>query len=252
MKRKFILLFLGILLFGILSFFLFFSDNFLKLLFNQKIWVHRVNSIEKLDELKADYYGVELDVVFVDSLKKFDINHPPEKSIQLFLEEYLSSVSQNKTLHFWLDFKNLEAKNQEQAIKNLNFICDSLSLLRNNFIVESSNVSMLNEFLKEGYQISYYLHWPGLYSLNKNEFKQKLNSINEELKIYKYKNYLSSDYRDYEILKKQFPEHEILLWLDDAFGKQDKFKDRLLLYKMLLDKDVKVILIRYKSKINER
>lgn len=252
MKRKYILFFLGIIFLGVVSYFLFFSNGFLKLFFNEKIWIHRVNSIEKLHGLKDNYYGVEVDIVFVDSLKKFDVNHPPEPSIHLFLDEYLSSVKENKSLHFWLDFKNLEDKNQKQAMDRLNFICDSLSLPRNNFIVESGNVSLLNVFSKAGYQISYYLHWPGLYSLNKYELQEKLASIKEELKKLNYHNYLSSDYHDYEILKDHFPQHEMLLWVDDAFEKQNKFKNRIQLYKMLSDDQVKVILVKYISKIKER
>ncbi len=252
MNRRYILIFFNFVFFGLLSWFIFYSNGFLKWVFEEKIWIHRVNSIEKLGEVQADFYGVELDVVFVDSLKGFDVNHPPEQSINLYLEEYLSSIGHNKSLHFWLDFKNLDAQNQKNAIVRLNTICELLSLSKNNFIVESSNVALLHEFSKAGYQISYYLHWPGLYSLNENQFKTDLNQIKVKLDSFNYRGYLSSDYRDYEILKKHFPEYKVLLWLDDSFGKENKFKNRLQLYKMLSDNQVKIMLMKYKSKLKER
>lgn len=237
---------------GLLAWFIFYSNGVLKLVFNEKIWIHRVNSIEKLGEVQADFYGVELDVVFLDSLNEFDVNHPPAESINLSLFEYLSTIKENKKLHFWLDFKNLNAQNQKQAIDRLNSICESLSLSKSNFIIESGNVLLLHEFSKVGYQVSYYLHWPGLYSLNQTQLQEKLDKIKAELNLFKYQSYLSSDYLDYEILKEHFPKHEILLWLDDSFGKQDKFNNRLQLYKMLSDNQVKILLMKYKSKLKER
>ena len=252
MNRKHILIVLGFILFGLLTWMIFYSNGFLKLIFNEKIWVHRVNSIEKLSEVQANFFGVEIDVVFLDSLNEFDVNHPPEPSINLTLEEYLSTVETNKELHYWLDFKNLNEQNQKKAFDKLNAICTSLTLSRGNFIVESSNVFLLHEFSKAGYQISYYLHWPGLYSLNENQFKMELNQIKVKLDSFNYQGYLSSDYRDYEILKRYFPKHEILLWLDDSFGREKKFEDRLQLYKMLSDNQVKIMLMKYKSELKER
>lgn len=252
MKRKFIVLFFGLICLASLSYFIFFSNSFLLWLFEEKIWVHRVNSIEKLNEVQPKFKGVELDIVFLDSLNEFDINHPPEASIQLFLEDYLSSVNKNNSLQFWLDFKNLEIENQKNALNKLNSICNSLSLNRNKFIVESSNVALLIEFSKAGYEISYYLHWPGLYSLDKNQYQTQLTQIKTNIESLNYQGYLSSDYRDYYILKENFPNHKILLWLDYPFGKENKFEDRIQLFKLLLDNQVKILLMKYKSNIKER
>jgi len=104
MNRKYSLIFLSFIFLGLLAWIIFYSNGVLKLVFNEKIWIHRVNSIEKLGEVQADFYGVELDVVFLDSLNEFDVNHPPAESINLSLFEYLSTIKENKKLHFWLDF----------------------------------------------------------------------------------------------------------------------------------------------------
>jgi len=221
MNRKHILIVLISILFGFFTWIMFYSNGVLKLMFNEKIWVHRVNSIEKLSEVQANFYGVELDVVFIDSLNIFDVNHPPAESINLSLENFLSSIKENKSLHFWLDFKNLSGQNQKNAVYRLNAICELLVLSRSNFIIESSSVLLLREFAEAGYQISYYLHWPGLYSLDSSGLQKELNDIKVNLSQLKFNVYLSSYYRDYDILKKNFPEYDIILWLDDSFGKQD-------------------------------
>lgn len=252
MKKNHIIMLLVIIIIVLLSNFLFYSNGILKLFFNKKIWIHRVNSIEKLGEIEPYFYGVELDVVFLDSLNQFDVNHPPEPSINLTLKEYLTTAKENKTLHFWLDFKNLDTQNQKDAIYRLTSICDELQLTKGNFIVESGNVLLLKEFLKAGFQVSYYLHWPGLYTLEKNQLLVELNAIKTNLNLFKDQVYLSSDYRDFEILKENFPQHDILLWLDDSYGVQNKFKNRLHLYKMLSDNQVKILLMKYKSKLKER
>lgn len=249
-KKNFLLITTFILI--ILIAISFFSDTLLKQLHNEKIWVHRVNSIERLFELKDKFYGVELDVFFLDSLNKFDVNHPPAKSIDLSLEKYLESVSDNKSLSFWLDFKNLKTENQENSLKHLNYLSNKFSIKRNNFIVESGNVSLLNLFSKNSYQVSYYIHWPGLYTLSNIKLKEKIKSLKKELNEHSYKKFLSSDFRDYKILRDNFPDYEILLWLNDDFGKKEKIKDRLQLYKMLNDKNVKVILTRVATKNMER
>ncbi|OFY94105.1 MAG: hypothetical protein A3K10_02595 [Bacteroidetes bacterium RIFCSPLOWO2_12_FULL_31_6] len=235
-----------------MSNFLFYSNGVLKLFFNKKIWVHRVNCIEKLSEVQSLFYGVELDVVFIDSLNQFDVNHPPAESINLSLLEYLSATKENKNLHFWLDFKNLETSNQIIALNRLNFICEKLKLTKSNFIVESGNLLLTKEFSKSGYQVSYYLHWPGLYTLEKIQLLEEINRIKISLNYIKYPIYLSSDYHDYEILKENFPQNDFLLWIDGDYYKENKFKNRLKLFEMLSDSKVEIILFNYKSKLNER
>ncbi len=252
MNRQYILVgFVVFCLFVVLHY-LFYSNSFLSMVFYEKIWIHRVNSKEKLNEIKDSFFGVEVDLVFQDSTKCFDVNHPPEKSIGLNLNEFLSSASDNKKLSYWFDFKNLEPSNQKHAIECLNTISEKLSISKNQIIVESPRVELLDSFSKQGYQVSYYLHWPGLYTLSDSNLNQELIKINSTIKNLNWNGFISSDYRDYSLLNIYFSTHKKLLWLDDSFGKENKFRDRLTLFEMLSDDNVSVVLMKYKAKTIER
>lgn len=222
------------------------------MVYHEKIWVHRTNSIEKLNEVQHDYYGVELDVEYIDSTDVFDVNHPPAKSIGLDLSTYIESTKENKKLHFWLDFKNLNVNNEKRALERLLSICDNHHLKPSNFIVENGEMDLLQDFQKAGFNVSYYLNWPGLYTLNSKELSIELQKINNTLANNLFPCYISSDYRDYEILKKHFPDRKILSWFDDNFFEQNNFKNRIKLIEMLNDNQVEVLLFRHKSKLYER
>lgn len=227
---------------------IFYSDYFIRFLFKEKIWVHRTNSIEKLKEVQNDYYGVELDVEFLDSLNVFDVNHPPVKSIGLKLEDYFKDARNN--LHYWLDFKNLNTENTTKALLHLELICKTQKINFSNVIVESGNIQLLKIYHDKGFKVSYYLHWPGLYTLDSINLEKELYNIDENLKKLDFSYYLSSDYHDYELLKKHYPKRNMLLWLDDQFD--SNFINRSHLYQMLSDENVKVILFKCKSKEKER
>ncbi len=243
MKRKVVLIILFVL-FGLFYISLY-TNVVLKLFYNEKIWVHRTNSVEKLHDVKDKFYGVELDVEFLDSLNVFDVNHPPAKSIGLTLDHYFSEAIKNKSLHYWLDFKNLNNTNVDKSISRLESICINNKINPSNIIVEANNVRLLEVFQDKGYQVSYYLHWPGLYTLDNIALKNELELINTNLNSIDFPCYLSADYHDYDILKYYYPTNDILLWLDDKF--EDEIKNRVLLFKMLNDDNVKVILFKFKS-----
>src|SRR5690554_6067423 len=76
----------------------------------EKIWAHRVNSLEKLASVQNKYTGVELDVVFDTLTNTFDVTHPPTPSIGLSLEQWLQTLDGDKGV--WIDFKNLTAANK--------------------------------------------------------------------------------------------------------------------------------------------
>lgn len=255
--RERMLLFL--VAFGLILFFYaaLFSNVFLRILFQEKIWVHRVDSIEKLNEVKTKFNGVEVNIVFIDSLAIFDVGHPPAPSIHLSLKEYLESCADSQ-LYFWLDFKNLEESNYQSALKRLNDICDQLKIDKDRFVVESSAVRLLEIYQVAGYSTSYYLRWPGLYLLNKEELKNYIEEVRKEIKEIKGIEgievlNISSNYHDYKILKEYFPERVKLLWLT---GEEKEYsssiKERFFLYEILMDKKVKVLLMEYHPKIGER
>ena len=207
-----------------------FSNTLMQYLFHEKIWVHRVNSIEKLKEVENKFYGVELDVVYNDSLNIFDVTHPPEPSINLNLLTYLKSCK-TKDLHFWLDFKNLTHNNAFNAYERLNSICEKLNIEKKKFIIESQNPQPLEKYVENGFETSYYLPWPGLHQLKNDTLNRTIKSINKNLTT--DLSYISSNYHDYPIMKENFPKKNKLFWLTGLEKESSSsLRERIFLYKI--------------------
>ncbi|MBL1233411.1 MAG: hypothetical protein COA31_011885 [Flavobacteriales bacterium] len=226
------------------------SDFLLKQLHANKIWVHRVNSIEKLQEVNSTFSGVELDVVFNSALNVFDVNHPPAESIGLNLLDYLKSNTESD-LNFWLDFKNLSPENASQALERLAFLCAELNISKKQFIVETTQTELLKLFAKSGFQTSYYLHWPGLYQLNEENLNE--NIIQIKANIFPELSYISSSYHDYEIMQQHFPEQEKLLWLTENETKfSSTIKEHWHRMKIANHPKTKVLLMQIKTNASNR
>jgi hypothetical protein len=250
-KKRYIVIFVFcLILFSIFRLF-FFSDILIKFFYHEKIWVHRVNSIEKLQEVKNDFFGVELDIVFLDSLNTFDVTHPPEPSIDLSLFDYMSA-SNSTELHFWLDFKNLDHKNSEQSAIRLIAICDELGVSKDRVIVESTRINAVNQFKDAGFKVSYYLPWPGLHQLANDSLIGMINLI--KVNVNKYQpDQISSNYHDYHIMKNEFPMYSKLFWLTGSETEHSNLlKERLFLYEILRDDKVSILLLEYDSKTGNR
>ena len=116
-----------------------YQNELLLKLFPEKIWVHRVNFIDKLQEINTKFSGVEVDVIFIEDKNIFDVNHPPAQSIDLSLFKYLSSIKLTSNNSFWIDFKNLSEDNMENSCLKLDSICKELKLNREQFIIESTS-----------------------------------------------------------------------------------------------------------------
>ena len=242
MNRNRTLLLVGIIITSIL----FFSERTIKILFKDKVWAHRANSIEKYIEASSKFKGVELDVIFDDELNYFDVNHKPAISIHLSLLNYLMAEEIDSSFKFWIDFKNLTEQNQKQSFFRLDSIVQLMGLERNHFIIESKKPEYLSIFKEKGYKTSYYLP-PGLHSLDSDSLNSVVEIIRKNIE-WETTSYISADCKNYRILKRHFPEHKKLLWM---LGKA-KYYRRILLYNMLWDEKVDVVLITFNAKQGNR
>jgi len=222
----------------------FFSDRTLLFLFKDKIRAHKTNNIAQLKKAKQVFSGVELDVVFFSSKNDFDVNHPPDKSIGLWLTKYFRSQEKPADFNYWLDFKNLDGNNEVQSANKLDSISSLFKINNSNIIVESIHPEFLNSFLNKGFLTSYYLP-AGLNALDPDSLNVVLKKISGN--IVSFGNlYISAEYLDYPILKKYFPDTKKLIWFS-TYGSMKKVSARILLYEILLDKNVDVLLIPFES-----
>lgn len=212
----------------------------LKKLYPEKVWYHRANSLGKLAAEENKYHGLELDVVFMDD--HFDIHHPPKKPSNLSLDTFLSKVEDKDKELLWLDYKNLDSLNMSLSLTRLNLVIENNGFDRDQFIVESTEIHFLKAFEAANYTVSYYLPQK-LWTLPADSLAIELERINTNLQRHNV-DYISTDYKDYDIINDHFPDMEKLLWM---FGRKKNglsFSEyRKQAFKMLNDDNVKVILM---------
>ena len=239
-KHRFRILLL-VLFFGILIF-AFLSNATLRILFPGKIRAHKVNTVEKMSEASKHFSGLELDVFFHSDGNYFEVNHPPDSSINLSLANYLIANSKDKSCSYWLDFKNLNQYNAQVAAHILDSLLQVCQLNPSHFIVESMLPQFLKTFKEKGFLTSYYLPTE-LYLKSDSELTEQLKQIKLNLNNYN-PTYISFDYRDYSLLKKSFPEQKKISWFT-VYGKTNKFTARWILFEMAFDKQLDVLLLPY-------
>lgn len=228
-----------------------FQNRLLLFMFPEKIWIHRVNSVDKLKEVVDKFKGVELDVVFKEGENKFDVNHPPAQSIDLSLFEYLSSIKLSANNRFWLDFKNLSESNMNSSCLKLDSLCNKLMINKEKIIVESTNLEYLSPFKTKGFRTSHYLF---------GTLDRQLTSKIKNIRLLNKTDFISSDKHNYTTIKDHFPDEKILTW---SYGFSDgkslrpdhllrNLKSLYMKFKVLSDDNVSVVLFSYYSKNGDR
>lgn len=213
-----------------------------------KIWAHRVNSLEKLAHTQKKYTGLELDVVFDTVTNTFDVTHPPTPSIGLTLETWMQSLDPDKGV--WIDFKNLTAANKKASLERLLKIAAQNNLKNEQFIVESQHPQHLQDYTAAGFQTSYYLP-SRLYALSEENLQERLWEINSRMQSHPT-TYISTNIEDYNLIAAHFPEQEKLLWsLFTTYNKQ-LFSNYRLSRKALKDPKVNVLLVRVNRSTGHR
>lgn len=238
---KHILAGISLLLFVIFTL-AFFSNITLRLLFKDKIRAHKVNNLELLDRANRLFTGVELDVVFYSSNNSFEVNHPPDASTGLTLNEYFRSQKGNSQLKYWLDFKNLDETNETQSAVCLDSLTKISGISNSNVIVESIRSQSLKSFMDKGFPTSYYLQ-TDLHKLTEDSVKSICKTVSDNL-ILNENNYISAEFSDYRVLKKHFPATKKLIWFS-TYGSMNKISARILLFQILMDENVDVLLIPF-------
>ena len=119
-----------------------------------KLWLHRCNSIEKLNEKYGDYTNVELDVCFRDSV--FDVTHDIDSSFGLNVEKYFAFFALHEG-KMWLDLKNLTLENSDAVLAALSDLTKRYGVDRSRLIVESRTHKALRKLTKAGFYTSCYV-----------------------------------------------------------------------------------------------
>ena len=140
-----------------------------------KVWLHRCNSLEKLQEKHAEYPNFEVDLVYrKDGV--FDVTHDSLKSINLNFAAYLQNV-QNDTSHIWLDVKNLTQANARAMKLSLDSLLLRYNISKKRLIIESRNWQGLGTFTRDGYFTSCYVDYDKPSRLSKGEIQLAIKQL---------------------------------------------------------------------------
>lgn len=125
----------------------------------EKLWLHRTNSLEKMEEKEARFPNFEVDLVYREATRTFDVTHDADTTFHLSLDAYLHSIKADSD-SVWLDIKNLNEHNAEAARERLEQLCCKYGIPRRHFIVETRNINALECFTQHGFYTSYYVDFP--------------------------------------------------------------------------------------------
>ena len=204
--------------------------------FDPKIWVHRVNSLARLDEVQGIFKGLELDLVFENG--KLDVRHPPDSSIHLSLHKFLSHVQHPSQHYFWLDIKNLTLENVEKVKSRLDYLTKKFNL-KENIIVETTHPKTIPTLNINNYFTLYYL--PDLVRLKPHE----LDQVQKNITTYR-PTAISQSIENYYLMDEKFKIQNKLIWAlnVDWTNQNNHSRIEALLKK---DKTIKVCLVNYKT-----
>ncbi len=259
LKLKKIKILLSVFLIFIIAcyFLLQFQFVVFKVCFSSKTWAHRVNSIEKYQEAKTIFSGIETDVFF-DSLNNyFDVNHPPAKSINLKLYDFLSSNKNNSEFGFWLDFKNLDSINYKASLTKLKQLTNILKLEPHSIIIESTNPQYLDVFTKKGFKTSYYLP-SNVLDVEAHEITKLILHTNKLLNSESIQ-FISASSNHYDFMRTHFPNTKKLTWIlneppeiRSLYTLKRSFINFRRNLSIFTDSNIEVVLFKFESKLGNR
>jgi hypothetical protein len=211
--------------------------------FPVKLWLHRVDSIERAVLMAKAWKGMEIDVVYDSAGDYFDVGHPPTPSQGISLDQIFASLPDITGHYFWIDFKNLTAANQEPACRRLGFLGRKYGIVKN-IIVESPNPRALSCFTDVGFYTSYYLFASAdVHTIDRQQLARYYAEVRSNL-LGSRVNALSSDRRFLPFINKYFPNPDILLW---SLERNPRLRYYASLAYLTLNRRIKVILVNQES-----
>ena len=205
-----------------------------------RIWVHRVNSVNRYKALEDKFSGFETDIVYNNASGTFSVYHPPLEpgdSDTLSLADFFQATD---LLHkkFWLDTRFVDAFNKREALAVLTKM-NNADLIRKACIIELYDAEAAQFFAEQGYTVSFNMPL----SLQA-EFKKNV-LLNDSLeRILEKVHYISQEASYLGTMKNLFPAKKIITW-DPHFS---NFFNKEHLQKLLNDPQVAIVLVNIKSK----
>jgi hypothetical protein len=204
----------------------------------QKLWVHRVNTLERYGLLEDKFAGFELDVVYNESTHLLEVHHEQKakEGDTLLLSRFFQHVDLRHK-RFWLDIRMGSVANMHNTLLALSQL-DTLYHIRDACIAEVYDVTAAELFAASGYTVALNV----IKELDEQLTAKKASkdSIDQRIKGVKY---ISRDGRYLASARKLFPGKPIITWRVPF----SDYLDRSPIRKLLDDPMVDVILVNIKT-----
>ena len=208
----------------------------------EKIWVHRCNSVEKAKLMAETYTGIEIDANFYGNEtagKKFDIQHDNKQSDKITLQDFMPMFAKNN-VKIWFDYKNLNSKNAQASLEELEMLIQKYGIDKSRFIIESHNFNDLKIFYDAGFYTSFYVTVKQ--DLDQVAFREEVqNAVNSG-----WVNAVSFPVVYYELVKSTGVSADLLTW-QTGEDRWWNFLSETDLRKTVDDPQVKVILVKMRT-----
>ena len=211
---------------------------------SNKIWAHRVNTLEEVEKKNILFEGMEIDLIYSSYINNLYVAHNESDTLRnILLEDWLKHIPNPEKNWYWLDMKNLNKKNAELIAALLVDILGSYEIM-NKTICESKDVKALTVLKNNGIAISYWINSDVTF---RKFTGNKLWKKRIERKIARLKpNALSSFSWMHPLLGDSFPNENILYW---HFSKYKTTENDEVIKELCRTPNVKVVLIDYDEPI---
>tara|TARA_B100000809_G_C15137464_1_gene531327 strand:- start:4347 stop:5075 length:729 start_codon:yes stop_codon:yes gene_type:complete len=198
-----------------------------------KIWAHRVNSLNDIKDRVDDFHGIEVDIFYNKTDDNFEVKHDID-SKGINLENFLDSVLKVKEVLFWFDYKNLNEQ-PNAGISKLSAILSERKLENTSFVESyyASDLERFDEKMATSYWVSA-IQVPTQKVKRDKLYKEKYKHI-QSLNV----SMLSASYEMFDFLTDYFPLYKCNYWMSGSLSKEKI----VILNKMALSSNVNIILI---------
>jgi heptose-I-phosphate ethanolaminephosphotransferase len=213
---------------------------------NPKFLMHRVDTLDKLEEAKKEFCGFETDIYIEHG--QLVVKHSRSDSTKLLLKELLEPCP--KEMKIWLDFKNLDSMNVIDVKKQLLQLLKDNRIANENVICECNVVEPL-EYLSDTFFVSFYLPYLSLEEMQNDTLAKDLIEVlyNRNVDAISFPGYMLK-YVQTKI-HPSLPKLELLTWFESRHYFTDINEyDRL--NNLIKSDDIKIILLSSRTVEREK
>lgn len=199
-----------------------------------KIWVHRVNSLERLSLVAPYFDGVEADVTFDEKRRTLLVYHPPFNGRVILFEHWLQQLKKSNK-KAWIDLRAITDHNRDEVFQQL-LALERKYQFRNQLIFELYHVAAANKLAENDFIVS--MNIPVDRLSNKDSIIAFSKSISPQVP------YISQEDHHITFMKTHFPDKRIITW---SVSFRNYFNTNHL-QNLILDEKIDVVLVNIKSR----